>query len=160
MILDKTVQIRISNKNYDYYKELGYDVNYNKQIEVDVSDLPSKSKAIVCRKCDCCLDEEVFQYRNVVGKEELCNDCYKAKNKTLNALRNNLDDGLRYDELLYKTGYEYRPTLMKEVLRYLTSKDEISKHNKYDYYYINQEVPEVKQSWIKLVWSFLKTVKW
>lgn len=67
LIIPQTVRVRIGSLNYQYYKEKGYAFKKcGDVIEVDVLDLPKRSKHMVKVVCDICGKEKEMWYRTVV----------------------------------------------------------------------------------------------
>jgi hypothetical protein len=60
MIISKTIKIKPSNKNRNYYKSKGYDCT--KVIDVEIKDLPSFSHYKIKVKCDICGKEKDLVY--------------------------------------------------------------------------------------------------
>ena len=86
MILTRDIDIKISESNYQYYDDLGYDVAIGENIKIPV-ELMSKGShyKIVC-KCDGCgIEKEVIfknyiKYDNNWG-EYFCRKCSERKRK-------------------------------------------------------------------------------
>ena len=86
MILTRDIDIKISESNYQYYDDLGYDVAIGENIKIPV-ELMSKGShyKIVC-KCDGCgIEKEVIfknyvKYDNKFG-EYYCRKCSESKRK-------------------------------------------------------------------------------
>ena len=86
MILTRDIDIKISESNYQYYDDLGYDVAIGENIKIPV-ELMSKGShyKIVC-KCDGCgIEKEVIfknyiKYDNNWG-EYFCRKCSEKKRK-------------------------------------------------------------------------------
>jgi 5-methylcytosine-specific restriction endonuclease McrA len=64
MILDESVKVIITNRNIRYYKELGYDVQSNKETEISLKDLNKNSLIKINSKCDICGFESEISYQN------------------------------------------------------------------------------------------------
>jgi hypothetical protein len=63
MILSKTISIKPSNKNKNYYTNKGYDTSTN-TINVKVEDLPPYSHFKIKVKCDvCCKEKELLYFK-------------------------------------------------------------------------------------------------
>lgn len=82
MLLTKFVDVKIVSSNYEYFKNLGYEVDKLKQklvdvktIKVDVNHLKPKSNAYVTCKCDKCGVE--YQQRFSRNKD-VCYPCRKS----------------------------------------------------------------------------------
>lgn len=85
MLTDKTVLIKISPKNYFYWKSRNYDLlptggrqgkNGNQIIEVKVSDLSSNSNVRVNCTCDEC---GAFFSKKYSGRHDKCNVCIRKE---------------------------------------------------------------------------------
>lgn len=90
MVLDSLIEIKIGNKNYRHYLELGYDCKYGETVLVFPKDLQDGSAIKEKRKCDCC--GKIYERRhsqhimsfNLWG-QDLCKECTRTKenkNKT------------------------------------------------------------------------------
>ena len=126
MILTRDIDIKISESNYQYYDDLGYDVAIGENIKIPV-ELMSKGShyKIVC-KCDGCgIEKEVIfknyiKYDNNWG-EYYCRKCSERKRKE--TLRKNfgVDDPIQNKKVLSK---------MKNTLIEKYGVDNISKRDK------------------------------
>ena len=71
LILPQTVKVRTSKRTYKYYREKGYTFKkWGDIIEVNVLDLPKRSKCMVKIVCDICGKEREMWYRTVVECNE------------------------------------------------------------------------------------------
>lgn len=80
MILTRKIKVKVVSKNIETYKKLGYDVEINKEIVVNVKDLPLNSRKIVNVRCDNCkITKKVrfCDYMSVYNKKNkyFCSDC-------------------------------------------------------------------------------------
>jgi hypothetical protein len=126
MILTRDIDIKISESNYQYYDDLGYDVAIGENIKIPV-ELMSKGShyKIVC-KCDGCgIEKEVIfknyiKYDNNWG-EYFCRKCSEKKRKE--TLRKNfgVDYRIQNKKVLNK---------MKNTLIEKYGVDNISKRDK------------------------------
>jgi len=73
MILTEKVEIKASNQNFDYYKNLGYDVEFGKELLVSINHLPMGSHYVILARCDRCGKERSIQYRGYKGYCPQCN---------------------------------------------------------------------------------------
>lgn len=126
MILTRDIDIKISESNYQYYDDLGYDVSIGENIKIPV-ELMSKGShyKIVC-KCDGCgIEKEVIfknyiKYDNIWG-EYYCRKCSEKKRKE--TLRRNF--GVDYPIQNKKVLSKMKNTLLEKY-----GVDNISKRDK------------------------------
>ena len=126
MILTRDIDIKISESNYQYYDDLGYDVAIGENIKIPV-ELMSKGShyKIVC-KCDGCgIEKEVIfknyiKYDNNWG-EYFCRKCSERKRKE--TLRKNF--GVDYPIQNKKVLNKMKNTLIEKY-----GVDNISKRDK------------------------------
>jgi hypothetical protein len=126
MILTRDIDIKISESNYQYYDDLGYDVAIGENIKIPV-ELMSKGShyKIVC-KCDGCgIEKEVIfknyiKYDNNWG-EYFCRKCSEKKRKE--TLRKNF--GVDYPIQNKKVLNKMKNTLIEKY-----GVDNISKRDK------------------------------
>ena len=122
MILTRDIDIKISESNYQYYDDLGYDVAIGENIKIPV-ELMSKGShyKIVC-KCDGCgIEKEViFKNYNIWG-EYYCRKCSERKRKE--TLRKNF--GVDYPIQNKKVLNKMKNTLIEKY-----GVDNISKRDK------------------------------
>ena len=126
MILTRDIDIKISESNYQYYDDLGYDVAIGENIKIPV-ELMSKGShyKIVC-KCDGCgIEKEVIfknyiKYDNIWG-EYFCRKCSERKRKE--TLRKNF--GVDYPIQNKKVLNKMKNTLIEKY-----GVDNISKRDK------------------------------
>jgi len=126
MILTRDIDIKISESNYQYYDDLGYDVAIGENIKIPV-ELMSKGShyKIVC-KCDGCgIEKEVIfknyiKYDNNFG-EYYCRKCSESKRKE--TLRKNF--GVDYPIQNKKVLSKMKNTLIEKY-----GVDNISKRDK------------------------------
>jgi late competence protein required for DNA uptake (superfamily II DNA/RNA helicase) len=83
MIKTEKIKIKITSKRFKYFKDKGYDVIMNQEIDVYVKDLPKCSKVKITFICDNCGIEKTVRYDdyNRHSKkfgEYYCNKCLKA----------------------------------------------------------------------------------
>lgn len=62
MILTDKVKVKIVSKNIDTYKKLGYDVEINNILDIDIKDLAPNSRKLIDVKCDNCGNEKSVKY--------------------------------------------------------------------------------------------------
>jgi hypothetical protein len=89
MIITEYVEISITNRNINFYKKLGYNINTNKLI-VKIKDLNINSKVRIGVKCDICNKEKNITYFDYMKSLDnsgyySCNSiCSKDKVETTN----------------------------------------------------------------------------
>jgi hypothetical protein len=126
MILTRDIDIKISESNYQYYDDLGYDVTIGENIKIPV-ELMSKGShyKIVC-KCDGCGIEKEVIFKNYVKYdnnwgEYYCRKCSERKRKE--TLRKNF--GVDYPIQNKKVLSKMKNTLIEKY-----GVDNISKRDK------------------------------
>jgi transposase-like protein len=80
MIITKEVKIKIVPKNFETYKNCGYDIKMGEQLILRVEDLPPNSRKIVKVECDNCGKEKEMKYNDYVKvfdkkQKYYCSDC-------------------------------------------------------------------------------------
>ena len=86
MILTREIQIKITEHNYQYYDDLGYDTALGETIVIPVELLPKGSHFKIKCQCDGCgIEKEVIfknylKYGNNFG-DYFCRKCSEAKRK-------------------------------------------------------------------------------
>lgn len=87
MILTREISVKISESNFHYYEELGYDVTIGEVITIPVELLSKGSHHKVKCKCDSCgLEKEVIyknylKYDNKNWGDYFCRKCSEVKRK-------------------------------------------------------------------------------
>ena len=134
MIIDKIVQVKITNRVKTYYLNLGYDVSKN-IIGVKVSDLSNGSHIKINVKCDNCLVEKKIGYKYYLSylRNDVyyCSLCNKIHREETNRLKYGVDYFMQTDEynlLVTKT------SIKKYGVEHFTQ-DEIYKKRKKEIYY-------------------------
>jgi len=64
MILDKFIEIKTTNKNITYYKNLGYDIKSGDIIKIPPFHLPNACKLKINVKCDICNNIKILSYHS------------------------------------------------------------------------------------------------
>jgi len=64
MLITTSVKITINPNNYKYYKELGYNFNFNDIIEIPIEILSKGSGVKILAKCDVCNKEKIISFYN------------------------------------------------------------------------------------------------
>ena len=86
-ILTKEVEVMPSGKMIQYYKNLGYDVEWRKPLVVKIEDLQKSSKVKIEVLCDICKKNKMFvaydNYNNVMARtgSYVCQECSAIKIK-------------------------------------------------------------------------------
>lgn len=80
MIIDKEIEIIVSNQQIEYYKKLGYEVIYKKPFFINPLHLPKHSHYKLNVSCDICRIEKIVQFRTLKNNQWFCGKC-SAKNK-------------------------------------------------------------------------------
>ena len=92
MILTREITIKITESNYQYYEDLGYDVSIGETLLIPTELMPRGSHFKIECKCDTCgLEKEVI-YKNYIKYGNTwgiyyCRKCSESKRKE--TLRNN-----------------------------------------------------------------------
>jgi hypothetical protein len=128
MIISREINVKITESNYNYYDNLGYDVYISEQIIIPVELLPKGSHYKIKCKCDGCGVEKDVIYKNYLKYDNkwgdyFCRKCSEKKRK--NTLRKNygVDYPIQNKEVLEK---------MKSTLVSKYGVDNISKNKKND----------------------------
>jgi len=82
MIHTKEVKVRIVPKNYNTYKALGYDVEINKDIIVNIKDLAPNSRKLVKVECDNCHSIKELKFCDYITVFNKKNKYYCSKCKS------------------------------------------------------------------------------
>ena len=126
MILTRDIDIKISESNYQYYDDLGYDVAIGENIKIPVELMSKGSHYKIFCKCDGCgIEKEVIfknyiKYDNNWG-EYFCRKCSERKRKE--TLRKNF--GVDYPIQNKKVLNKMKNTLIEKY-----GVDNISKRDK------------------------------
>lgn len=93
MLLTKEIKVKPRGSMIKYYRDKGYDVNYNQPIIVNVKDLPEKSNIYLYVLCDMCKENTMYvryaDYNRVVKKtgSYVCKHCSYVKAQHTNLLK-------------------------------------------------------------------------
>ena len=79
MILSREINVKITESNYNYYDNLGYDVYISEQIIIPVELLPKGSHYKIKCKCDDCGIEKEVIYKNYLKYDNKWGDYYCRK---------------------------------------------------------------------------------
>jgi hypothetical protein len=126
MILSREINVKITESNYNYYDDLGYDVYISEEIVIPVELLPKGSHYKIKCKCDSCGIEKEVIYKNYLKYNNnwgdyYCRKCSEVKRKE--TLRKNfgVDYPIQNEKVLQK---------MKKTLVEKYGVDNISKNKK------------------------------
>jgi late competence protein required for DNA uptake (superfamily II DNA/RNA helicase) len=126
MILSREINVKITESNYNYYDDLGYDVYISEEIVIPVELLPKGSHYKIKCKCDSCGVEKEVIYKNYLKYgnkwgDYYCRKCSEVKRKE--TLRKNfgVDYPIQNEKVLQK---------MKKTLVEKYGVDNISKNKK------------------------------
>lgn len=126
MILSREINVKITESNYNYYDDLGYDVYISEEIVIPVELLPKGSHYKIKCKCDTCGIEKEVIYKNYLKYDNswgdyYCRKCSEVKRKE--TLRKNfgVDYPIQNKKVLEK---------MKKTLVQKYGVDNISKNKK------------------------------
>lgn len=86
MILTREIEIKISESNFQYYEELGYDVSIGEIIKIPVELMSKGSHYKIKCKCDSCGVEKDVIFKNYVKYDNNwgdynCRKCSESKRK-------------------------------------------------------------------------------
>jgi hypothetical protein len=126
MILSREINVKITESNYNYYDDLGYDVYISEEIIIPVELLPKGSHYKIKCRCDSCGIEKEVIYKNYLKYgnnwgDYYCRKCSETKRKE--TLRKNfgVDYPIQNEKVLQK---------MKKTLVEKYGVDNISKNKK------------------------------
>lgn len=126
MILTREIKVKISEANYPYYENLGYDVTIGEMLTIPVELLSKGSHYKIKCKCDGCGIEKDVIFKNYVKYdndwgEYYCRKCSEKKRKKTLQKNYGVDYPIQNEKLLNK---------MKKTLVDKYGVDNISKKNK------------------------------
>ena len=135
MILSREINVKITESNYNYYDNLGYDVYISEQIIIPVELLPKGSHYKIKCKCDDCGIEKDVIYKNYLKYdnkwgEYYCRKCSEKKRKETLRKNYGVDYPIQNKGVLEK---------MKNTLVSKYGVDNISKNKKNDNEKIKRE---------------------
>lgn len=87
MIKELEVEVKGHRTNVDYFRKLGYEIQFKKPTLIKIEDLMSGSTAIITSVCDNCFIEKrvefrfYYEYTNGLEDKYYCNKCNKIKRK-------------------------------------------------------------------------------
>ena len=115
MIITREINIKISESNYQYYDDLGYDVSIGETITIPIELMSKGSHYKIICKCDGCGIEKDVIFKNYVKYdnkwgEYFCRKCSEKKRKE--TLRRNF--GVDYPIQNKKVLGKMKSTLMEK----------------------------------------------
>jgi hypothetical protein len=81
MILSKTVEMLVNNKNLKRYKELGYKIVHGEKINIKIEDLSHGSQAKIKVKCNICKKEKIIPYNKYIKNTKNLTVIYSCSTK-------------------------------------------------------------------------------
>ena len=113
-LLTQNVNIVISNHNYKYYVNKGYDIDYIGQIiNINIADLKYSSSMLVLFRCDFCGEVFYRKYNYYTSDKHsqwcACRNCVGKKRKEVFKLEFGVDNIMQLDsikEKIYQTNYD------------------------------------------------------
>ena len=86
MILTREIKVKISESNYHYYEDLGYDVTIGEEIVIPIELMSKGSHHRIDCKCDKCGIEKSVIFKNYIKYdnkwgEYFCRKCSENKRK-------------------------------------------------------------------------------
>lgn len=106
-IITQEVEIKPRGKMIQYYRDKGYDANYNKSIIVKVEDLPIASHICVDAQCDICKDIHNIKYKDynkiiTNGNYYCCYKCSSIKAIETNKVRYGCNNAMQNKDVYKK----------------------------------------------------------
>jgi len=151
MIISEFVNIKIGSKNFQYYKNLGYQIKYGNNIEVKVKHISPENKVHIEAKCDICGSIKTLEYRSYlknISKYPIycCNtSCAKIKeNKTKQELYGDDYEKIRVSNMKKTNKERYGNECTSQIFRneknqniFISQLKEIYKEEDFDYSKVN-----------------------
>lgn len=86
MILTREIRVKISESNYQYYEDMGYEIFLGEEIIIPIELLSKGSHYKINCKCDVCGKEKEVLFKNYVKYdnkwgEYFCRKCSESKRK-------------------------------------------------------------------------------
>jgi hypothetical protein len=115
MILTREINIKISESNFSYYENLGYDVIIGEELIIPVELLSKGSQVKIKCKCDKCGTEKEVIFKNYVKYDNIwgqyfCRKCSEKKRKD-SLIENH---GCEYPLQNKKIMSKYKKTIIKK----------------------------------------------
>lgn len=132
MLLTKIVNIKLNPNNKKYFESLGYDFEYNKEIQIPVEQLKNGSHIEVLVSCDYCGENRNMEYRNYIKllnkdiiKKYACFNCHTKKKKEILKEKNSKGELTKNDN-----GYwTFKDNRLKELDLYIEKYKSITDTN-------------------------------
>lgn len=126
MILTREIEVKISESNFQYYEDLGYDVSIGEVIRIPIELMSKGSHYKIKCKCDNCGTEKEVIFKNYIKYDNkwgdyYCRKCSEVKRKK--TLRENF--GVDYPIQNKKVLNKMKTTLIQKY-----GVDNISKREK------------------------------
>lgn len=107
MILSREINVKITESNYNYYDDLGYDVYISEEIVIPVELLPKGSHYKIKCKCDSCGVEKEVIYKNYLKYgnnwgDYYCRKCSETKRKETLRKKFGVDYPIQNEKVLQK----------------------------------------------------------
>lgn len=84
-IIQEKITVPISNRNFQYYKSLGYNIHKDTKITVPIKDLPKKSDIKILVKCNNCRKKYLKVFNTIKNFDYIlckyCNDHFNEDRK-------------------------------------------------------------------------------
>ena len=107
MISIDKIEIKVTNKNVGYYKNLGYNINSGDILNINVTDLPKTSKQKIDVSCDNCDSKHKISYfsylRNIKNDIYHCKHCSGIRFKETFINKYGVDHPLKLEEFKQKS---------------------------------------------------------
>ena len=115
MIITREINIKITESNYGYYEDLGYDVNIGENLIIPVELMSKGSHYKIKCKCDYCGVEKEVIFKNYVKYDNNwgdynCRKCSEKKRKDTLQKNYGVDYPIQNKKLMTKM----KKTLMKK----------------------------------------------
>lgn len=139
MIKEEKVEILITRRNITHFRNLGYDVINNKELEVFVKDLSNNSRVKITAVCNICGSENIITYEKYLkNKGRLdyygCKKCSRIKAIKTTKLLYGVDNYMKLDECKEKiSNNNIQKYGVKTTLLVPTVIEKIRKTNKIKY---------------------------
>lgn len=107
MIKTKKIEIKPTNKNIEYYKNLGFNIKTGDTIIINVDQLPTTSKLKIDVECDNCKTINNISYfsylRNIKNGNYYCKKCSGVRFKETSLIKYGVEHPLKLDKIKNKS---------------------------------------------------------